>query len=80
MGILQTMQREHIIFNPANAEHRAAYWHLRTTGRQFDKLRFICEEGFSSVMTMMQCKLADHYCKPDVPTAIIHHIDKREKR
>ena len=80
MGILQTMQREHVIFNPANNDHRAAYWHLRTTGRQLDKLRFIVEEGFSSVLTMMQSKLADHYSKPEVETASIHQLDKKGKR
>lgn len=82
MGILQTTQHEYVIFDPANDEHKAAYWHIRTTGRQLNKLRFIVEEGFSSVLTMMQSKLADHCCKPPVvPTAIIHHlVDKRDKK
>ena len=80
MGILQTMNREHVIFDPANSEHRAAYWHLRTTGRQLDKLRFIVEEGFSSVLTMMQHKCADYLCKPVIPLASIHQIDKGVKK
>lgn len=63
MGILQRVLREHVTFEPANPVHRAAYWHLRTTGRQFEKLRFVVEEGFSSVLTMMQAKISDHYCR-----------------
>lgn len=77
MGILQTMLREHVPFNPENPEHRAAYWHIRSTGRQLDKLRFVVEEGFSSVLTMMQSKLADHYCKPEKPaSATVRPIKK----
>ena len=66
MGILQTTHHEHIVFEPGKAEHRAAYWKLRSTGRQDERLRFILEEGFSSVITMMQTKLADHYSRPEV--------------
>lgn len=79
MGILQTVQREHVIFEPGNAEHRAAYWHLRTTGRQFEKLRFVVEEGFSSVLTMMQCKIADHFCRTEQsePASVVRSFKRR---
>lgn len=64
MGILQTILREHVAFNPANPEHREAYWKLRTTGRQDERLRFILEEGFGDVLSMMQVKIADHFSSP----------------
>lgn len=64
MGILQTTHRRHVAFNPAREEHRAAYWRLRSTGKQDPDLRFILEEGFSSVISMMQAKLADHFSRP----------------
>lgn len=64
MGILQTVQRTHVAFDPADQRHRAAYWTLRTTGRQDEHLRFIVEEGFSSTLTMMQAKIADHFSCP----------------
>lgn len=73
MGILQTVHRRHVSFDPAKAEHRAAYWKLRTTGRQDDNLRFVLEEGFSNVLGMMQQKIADHFSEPpkavEVPKA-----------
>ncbi len=68
MGALQRVQRTHIAFNAANAEHRAVYWKLKTSGRQDEHLRFIVEEGFSSVLTMMQVKIADHFSKPNEET------------
>ena len=64
MGILQTLIRKHVLFDPANAEHRAAYWRLRTTGKQDEELRFVIEESFSSVLTLMQTKIADHFSTP----------------
>lgn len=64
MAILDRVVRTHITFDPANLEHRQIYWKLRTTGRQDPDVRFALEEGFSSVMTMMQTKIADHYSKP----------------
>lgn len=67
MAVLEKMHRKHIPFLPSDPEHRAAYWRLRTTGKQDSELRFILEEGFHSIMTMMQCKIADHYSKPAEP-------------
>lgn len=64
MGILQTVSREHIPFDPANEGHRAAYWLLRTTGKQDPRLRFILDEGFGSVLTMMQARIADRFSEP----------------
>lgn len=64
MAVLDGVVRTHIHFNPADAEHRAIYWKLRTTGRQDPDVRFILEEGFSSVITMMQTMIADHYSGP----------------
>lgn len=64
MGILQTVRREHIKFNPADATHRAAFYQLRMTGKQNEKLRFVCEEGYGSVLTMMQDMIACHFSKP----------------
>jgi hypothetical protein len=64
MGILQTIYRKHVAFDPNNPEHRLAYWILRTTGRQDEHLRFIVEEGYTSVLTMMQTKIADHFSQP----------------
>lgn len=72
MGILQTVQKEHVSFDPANDEHRGAFWKLRTTGKQDDRLRFICEEGYGSVLTMMQDKIACHYSRQ--PTAKVRAI------
>ena len=68
MGILQTVPKAHVKFDPAKAEHRQAYWQLRTTGKQDQNLRFVLEEGFGSVLTMMQCKIADHFSEP--PAAV----------
>lgn len=64
MGILQTVGREHVPFDPADATHRAAFWQLRTTGKQDERLRFVLEEGYGSVLTMMQDRLACHFAKP----------------
>lgn len=66
MAVLDGMTRTHIHFDPADAKHRAVYWKLRTTGRQDPDVRFILEEGFSSVITMMQTMIADHYSKPTI--------------
>ena len=68
MGVLQTVHRRHISFDPAKADHRAAYWVLRRTGRQDENLRFVLEEGFSNVLAMMQQKIADHFSQPVVAT------------
>lgn len=64
MGILQTVHRRHVRFNAADAQHRAAYWNLRQTGKQDENLRFVLEEGFSNVIAMMQQKIADHFSAP----------------
>lgn len=80
MGILQTVHRRHIAFNAGDPEHRAAYWRLRTTGKQDEELRFVCEEGFSSVMTMMQLKIADHFSRPPAPeSAVVRQIERKTK-
>lgn len=76
MGILQTVQKEHVQFDPANELHRAAFWKLRTTGKQDERLRFICEEGYGSVLTMMQDKIACHYSRQ--PTATVRAIGRKK--
>lgn len=70
MGKLQENYRRHVPFDPAKAEHRAAYWKLRTTGRQDEDLRFILADGFSSVLSMMQARIADHFSEPPVLTQL----------
>lgn len=77
MGILQTVQKQHIEFDPANEEHRAAFWKLRTTGKQDDALRFVCEEGYGSVLTMMQDKIACHFSRQQ--TAVVRSIKRGAK-
>lgn len=77
MGVLQTVHRRHIRFNPANAEHRAAYWELRRSGRQHTELRFVLEDGFANVIAMMQAKIADHYSAP-TPVEVVT-LRKRER-
>lgn len=64
MGSLQTTYRRHVKFNPANAQHRAAYWKLRKEGKQDADLRFVLEDGFGSVLAMMQARIADHFSDP----------------
>jgi len=63
MGILQTVHKAHVPFDPENETHRAAFWKLRTTGIQDIELRFVLEEGYGSVITMMQDKIACHFSK-----------------
>lgn len=74
MGILQTVHRRHVRFNPADPAHRAAYWKLRTTGKQDEDLRFVLEEGFSNVLGMMQQRIADHFSKPIAAEASIARL------
>lgn len=77
---LQTVARKHITFDPENAEHRAAYWRLRTTGRQDAELRFVLEQPARSVLAMMQAKIADHYSTPPAPLpAEVPALRKRER-
>jgi hypothetical protein len=64
MGILQTVSREHVTFDPANTEHRHAFYMLHETGKQDSKLRFVLEEPYSSVLSMMADKIALHYSRP----------------
>lgn len=73
MAILDTVVRTHIPFDAGNLEHRQIYWKLRTTGRQDPDIRFVLEEGFSSVITMMQTKIADHYSRP--PKAKVNQFE-----
>jgi hypothetical protein len=56
---LQSVLRTHVTFDPSNPEHRKAYRTLRTTGKQDPNLRFLLEPGFTTLITMMQAKLAD---------------------
>lgn len=77
MGVLQKTLRTHVAFNAASAEHRAAYWQLKTTGRQDESLRFILEEGFSSVLTMMQVKIADHFSRPVKDETEVARVKRR---
>lgn len=78
MGILQTTLRRHVKFNPAEPAHRAAYWQLRTSGKQDENLRFILEEGYSNVLSMMQMKIADHFSEP--PAAVEIPRSERMKK
>ena len=76
MGILQTVHRRHIRFNPADAAHRVAYWRLRTTGKQDENLRFVLEEGYSNVLAMMQARIADHFSQPTEEAAKVLRMKK----
>ena len=64
MSVLDKMTFRKIDFDPANPEHRAIYWQLRTTGRQHPEIRFSVPEPFTSVLTMMTVKIADHFSAP----------------
>lgn len=77
MGILQTVHRQHIPFDPSSETHRAAYWKLRSTGKQDEQLRFIVEEGYGSVLSMMRVKLADWVSEPS--SADVVDLPKRRK-
>lgn len=77
---LQTVYRRHIPFNPADAEHRAAYWVLSKEGKQDPELRFVLEERFGSVLTMMQAKIADHFSEPEpAPAATVVVVTLRQR-
>lgn len=78
MGILQRVYRKHHAFDPGNARHRACYWRLRTTGKQDEELRFILEEGYSSVLTMMQDKIANHFSSPVVAKENVWPLEKKK--
>lgn len=80
MKLLGTLEKKQHIFDPAKAEHRSAYWRLRTTGRQDTELRFLLEPGFTNIITMMQQKIADHFSKPVEAKAAAVMADYREKR
>lgn len=79
MGILQTVARRHVKFNPADAAHRAAYWKLRTTGQQDENLRFVLDEGFSSIISMMQARIADHFSAPIETARGVARIDRAKQ-
>jgi hypothetical protein len=64
MGVLQTTSRRYVRFRPELPEHRMVYWRLRSTGRQDENLRFVLEEGYSNLISMMQTKIADHFSQP----------------
>lgn len=61
---LQSTLRRHVTFDPAKAEHRAAYWKLRTEGQQDLELRFMLEAPYTNVLAMMQARIADHFSEP----------------
>jgi len=68
MGILQTVQREYIVFDPTNDQHRQAFYMLHETGKQDEKLRFILQEPYANVLSMMADKIALHYSRPATAT------------
>jgi len=68
MGILQTVTKEHVAFDPANDQHRQAFYMLHETGKQDSRLRFVLEEPYSSVLSMMADKIALHYSRPATAT------------
>jgi hypothetical protein len=77
MGVLQTVYRRHVRFNPALPAHRAAYWRLRQAGTQDPELRFVLEEGFTNVLAMMQAKIADHFSQPTAESIAVAKMSSR---
>ena len=74
MGILQRTLRRHVRFDPAKPEHRAAYWILRSTGKQDEALRFELEKEYSNLISMMQAKIADYFSEPLKEAQMISRI------
>ena len=77
MGILQTTLKEHVPFDPTNEQHRQAFYMLHETGRQDGRLRFVLEEPYQSVLSMMADKIALHYSKP--ASATVRQIRSKAK-
>jgi hypothetical protein len=72
MAILETLLREHVKFDPSNAEHRKAYLMLQYQGRQHPKLRFVLEVPHNSVLFMMQEAMAKAFCGSEIAELGIH--------
>jgi hypothetical protein len=62
MALVQVLVREHVDFDPRNAEHRKAYVMLQYHGRQHPDLRFNLKHPHTSVLPIMQEELAKMYC------------------
>lgn len=60
---LESVIKERVIFNPHNPEHRRAFYLVSIEQKQHPTLRFQLEEPFSSVLLMMQAKLALWACR-----------------
>ena len=71
--------KHYIRFDPANAEHRQKYAHFIVKGRWPDDIRFVLEDPFHTVPTMMERRLVEYFLKQqgDWPKteAEIHKLD-----
>jgi hypothetical protein len=56
--LLDAARKPLVNFNPNYSEHRKAYVMLEYTGKQHPHLRFLLEENFEDVLTMMRVKIA----------------------
>lgn len=66
MAILETLIKEHVKFDPLNAEHRQAYLMLMYKRVQHPTLRFILQVPHASVVHMMQTEMAALICKNEI--------------
>jgi hypothetical protein len=62
MAVLDGNIKEHVKFDPKDPEHRRAYALIRYRGQLHPSLRFVLEEGYGSIISMMQDKLANSAC------------------
>lgn len=78
MKLLGTIAKEQIHFDPSRPDHLAAYWGLKTTGRQDQKLRFLLEPGFTNVLQMMQVKIADWAASKSIAPTSVVKLERRK--
>jgi hypothetical protein len=80
--ILDATIKTHVTFDAACVQHRIAYTMLRVSRQQHPTLRFVLEEGYSSVLHMMQDKVAAWACRDDprtvLPLGVVGQITGRE--
>lgn len=78
MAQIELMRKAHVPFDPEKEEHRAAYLSLRR-GRMDKNLRFICEEGYSCILTMMQDKIAHWACTSEAVSLGVRLSNKKKE-
>lgn len=70
MRVLERVVIEHVTFNPHDSEHRVAYLMLMYESRQHPNLRFVLEQPFTSLLNMMQVRMADALCHAEIQQRI----------